>query len=326
MRDDEIELILKTVRSLWSRIRANVEEIDFRQLSFQLTERLSNATKRMAEVKKYLKSVREWTRKPYMMPLEECLGGVGESLEEVCVGSTVSSVAFLPDPSRVVVGVKSGEALIVDARPAEIVKRYVGHKEKVTSVLVSEDGRWMVSGSDNGTVRRWNVEGAVDIGDPLVGHEGSVLSVAMYEEHDLAASGGEDGTVRLWRLGDGELIGEPLCVHEGRVTSAAISNNSQNIVSCSHDKTIRVWNARAGKEVMKLLCDHKTVPTSVAFSRNNQYIVSGSSDKTVRLWDKSGGKEVREPLCGHEFDVTSVAVSGDYRLIVSASSDRTVRL
>ena len=112
----------------------------------------------MAGVKQYVNSVREWTRKPYMLPVEGCLGRLGESVEEVYVGSVVKSVALLPNSNRVVVGVGSGEALLVDVRLAEVVKRFIGHTGTVTSVAVSRDGRWLVSGSMDGTVRRWDVE------------------------------------------------------------------------------------------------------------------------------------------------------------------------
>ena len=119
-------------------------------------------------------------------------------------------VALFPDPKKVVAGVWSGEVLTVDIRSVEIEKRHVGHMSKVTSVAVSGDGWWMVSGSWDGTVRRWNVEGGVDIGDPVVGHEGGVESVAMNEDHDVIASGGGDGTVRLWKMSASEVIGKPL--------------------------------------------------------------------------------------------------------------------
>ena len=56
-----------------------------------------------------------------------CLASAEESVEEMKVGSWVLSVALLPDPSRAIAGVESGEVLLADLRFAEIVKRYAGH-------------------------------------------------------------------------------------------------------------------------------------------------------------------------------------------------------
>ena len=59
MRDEEVGPIVKTLQTSWSRVSAEVEESDFRQLSLQLIGRLSSATERMAGVKICLDSVRE---------------------------------------------------------------------------------------------------------------------------------------------------------------------------------------------------------------------------------------------------------------------------
>ena len=76
-----------------------------------------------------------------MLPLDGCLGNVGESVEEVYVGSKVLIVILLPDPKKVVAGVRSGDMLLLDVGSAEIVRRYVGHIDSVSSATVSGDGR-----------------------------------------------------------------------------------------------------------------------------------------------------------------------------------------
>ena len=185
----DVNLIVRSLQASWSRVSGDVEELDFRQLSFKLIGILSGASERMEGVKRCLNNIRKWTRKPHILPVEGCLTSVDESVKEMYEGSQVSSVAMLPDPNRVIVDVRSEEVLVVVVKLAEAVKRYVGHTDWVTPVAVSRDGRWMVSGSEDGAVRRWDVECGVGIGDPLGGHEGGVLSVAMNEDDDLIASG-----------------------------------------------------------------------------------------------------------------------------------------
>ena len=81
------------------------------------------------------------------------------------------------------------------------------------------DGRPVViSGSDDGTVRVWDLATGTPVGDPFTGHGGRCTAVAAAEldGRPVVISGSDDGTVRVWDLATGAPVGDPFTGHAGR--------------------------------------------------------------------------------------------------------------
>jgi WD40 repeat protein len=74
----------------------------------------------------------------------------------------------------------------------------IGNADWVRSVTFSPDGRTLVSGSNDGTVRLWDVTTQQQIGDPMNEHDGTVYSVAFSPDGKTLVSGSAHGTARLW--------------------------------------------------------------------------------------------------------------------------------
>eukprot|EP00741_Cyanophora_paradoxa_P012951 tig00020660_g12507.t1 len=95
------------------------------------------------------------------------------------------------------------------------------HKDVVTAVAWTPDGKRIVSGSCDKLVRVWDAESG-ELLLPLEGHEGQVTSVAVSADGKRIVSGSSDETVRVW---DAESGAELLLLegHTDEVTSVALS-------------------------------------------------------------------------------------------------------
>jgi WD40 repeat protein len=121
-------------------------------------------------------------------------------------------------------------------------------------VAFSPDGKRIVSGSLDNTLRLWDAQSGQPIGDPLQGHQDSVSSVAFSPDGKRIVSGSDDKTLRLWDAQSGQPIGDPLQGHQDWVRSVAFSPDGKRIVSGSDDKTLRLWEIAPDK-LLKMLCD-----------------------------------------------------------------------
>jgi WD40 repeat protein len=195
-----------------------------------------------------------------------------------------------------------------------------GHSNFVSSVAFSPDGKTIASGSDDDTVRLWNLQGR-EI-KTLLGHRREISSVAFSPDGKTIVTGSADKTVKLWNL-QGQEIKTPKMKHNSDVTSVAFSPDGKMIATGSTDKTVKLWNLQ-GQEIKTPKMEHNSDVTSVAFSLDGKMIASSSADKTVKLWNLQSG-EVKT-LNEHSSDVRSVAFSPDGKMIASGSADKTVKL
>ncbi|KZP24326.1 hypothetical protein FIBSPDRAFT_1012222, partial [Athelia psychrophila] len=118
-----------------------------------------------------------------------------------------------------------------------------GHTDWVKSVVFSPDGQRIASGSDDQTIRIWDVTMGALIAGPFEGHTGWVNSVAFSPDGQRIASGSRDNTIRIWDATTGTLIAGPFEGHADWVKSVAFSPDGQRVASSSDDKTIRIWDA-----------------------------------------------------------------------------------
>ena len=203
-----------------------------------------------------------------------------------------------------------------------LLRTLTGHTSSVFSVAFSPDGQTVASGSDDKTIKLWNVATGQEV-RTLTGHTASVFSVAFSPDGQTVASGSDDKTIELWNVATGQEV-RTLTGHTASVFSVAFSPDGQTVASGSDDKTIELWNVATG-EAVRTLTGHTDAVESVAFSPDGQIVASGSEDKTIKIWDVAKDQKVRT-LKGHKDYVASVAFSPDGQTLASGSADGTIEL
>ncbi|OYD96523.1 hypothetical protein CDG76_07035 [Nostoc sp. 'Peltigera membranacea cyanobiont' 210A] len=189
-----------------------------------------------------------------------------------------------------------------------------GHSEAVLTLAISPDGQFLVSGSNDNTIKVWNLKSGKEI-FTLSGHSGQVNSVAVSLDSQTLVSCSYDKTIKIWNLKTGEEI-STIKASSGYVLSVAICPDKQTLISGGSDKRVRQWNMNTG-EYIRTLATHINTVTSVAISLDGSTIASGSWDSTIKVWPKS-------TFTGHSSAIYSVAISLNNQVLVSASADKTI--
>ena len=183
----------------------------------------------------------------------------------------------------------------------------IGHKQPTRVAAFSRDRRWLATGSDDGTIRLWDLDNA----DPtsrsslLNGAGGQVHGLAFSPDGAWLVSGGEDGTVRLWRLtGEGASSGPTFRRPEyGAIHAVAICPNGRWLIFGTQSGNVCMWELSAEgplktpREISKEQDpgQERRVQSQGALACDYLYGSLRNFGASVSLWDLAADFPIRKP-------------------------------
>ena len=244
--------------------------------------------------------------------------------------------------------------VVLDRQNWQCVQTLKGHSSMVHAIAISPDGQFIASGSNDKTIKLWQVgTGKLvrQLGRWSSSHSSMVHSVAFspissnlsYQgesgksagvadlNRGILASGSWDNTIKLWDVNTGKEI-RTLTGHANWVNSVAFSPDGKFLASGSADCTIKLWQVQTGIEI-QTFTGHSDPVSSVAYSprtpttnsQERQLVASGSNDYTIKLWQIYTGRNIYT-LTGHSFFVNCIAFSKNGEILASGSGDNTIKL
>lgn len=211
-----------------------------------------------------------------------------------------------------------------------------GHGGDIYDAVLLKDGRTLVTGSADTTIRLWDLQSGRTL-SVLSGHTNVVKTLATTTDQEILISAGDDRSVRFWSLPDGEELGQLEDAHGVPINVLLVSHSNRLLATADSAGTINIWSLvdETGRVNLSALFDPAATPlhtlqadgtvNDLRFTRDDSYLASGG--KRIHLWDLA---DLSQPITleGHAplTFVNRLEVSADNQLLISASGDRTIRL
>jgi len=171
---------------------------------------------------------------------------------------------------------------LLDAESGKIFKDIKAHKDIVTSLKFSADGKKLVAGS------RDNSASIIDCSSgtkefALKGHSGPVYAVSMSANGQFAATGSRDKTIKLWKVARGLLL-KTFRKHEAPVRTLAFHPSNESIISADASGKIYRWFFKKDSSSELLSLKHPNIK-KIALSPQGEFLaVTFEDSKTVKVF------------------------------------------
>lgn len=200
--------------------------------------------------------------------------------------------------------------------------KLVGHSGPVYSVRFFGNKRFLLSCSQDSTIRLWSLDTFTQIAT-YKGHFFPVWDIDIAANDYYFVSGSSDRTVCVWTMENPKPV---------RLFASSLSDvmcvkfhpNSNYIFAGSCDFKVRMHDLQSG-ELVRLFVGHQDTVTCLDVSSCGKQLLSGSKDKSVILWDIATGN-VLFKYSGHEASIFSVGFSHFSSLLISSAGDNSVRV
>ena len=212
---------------------------------------------------------------------------------------------------------------------AGLIKTLSGHSSVINALTFSPDGRYVLSGSWDKTLKLWDPKNGTCI-RTYQGYADYVKAACFNPDGSQFLSLSEDDTLRLWGTGSGKCLrvinADKSYGHHDKTVQ--FSPDGKYAISAGGEAFFSLWETRDWTCVKTFRTQSTEHVYSIAFSPDGSLALAGRGDGKINVWDIRSGKCLRT-FQGHQGRLSMVltlAFSPDGSRVLSGGYDHMIRL
>jgi eukaryotic-like serine/threonine-protein kinase len=225
---------------------------------------------------------------------------------------------------------RSGEVRIRDAASGKLLQTLRGHKDAVSCLAFSADGKRLATGGADTAVKTWDLASGREL-TAIHGHGGTVTSVSFSRDGKNLASADAKRSIRIWDANAEPGTHTPAGAESG--SFVAVPGHNGKLLAVLRPRlfsvNLAVLEAETGRQVHSLRSfvafQGFNNDIKLAFSPDGRLLASTDGKNLAQLWDLTTGRE-RTALKRHLQQVTALAFSRDGQTLATADASKTIKI
>ena len=251
---------------------------------------------------------------------------------------TLSAIAITSNLQKVVYSNYWDTTLkIRDLQKGMITNEHRGHTGRINTITISPGGLTAVSGSEDETLRVWDLriqkdlltiglrnllQNLLDLWRPsspylqfLLDHQ--ITSYAVTQDENQVISGSSEGSINIWSIENGKLL-KTIKGHEDPIESLIVTTDGEKIISGSGNKNLKAWDFESGN-LLHTFNNATGLGHPVVITPDGSRLISNPAGSIMKVWDLESG-ELLLTLDGGWYGLSSIAITANGNRAIACSA------
>ena len=157
---------------------------------------------------------------------------------------------------------------------------FYGHTGSINSIDINQEMSKIVSGSQDGTIKIWDLESGQML-QSLNAHTDGINDVEFNKTGNNIVSCGSDSSIKLWDADSYQLI--KTIKTNFSVNAVSFHYSGNYLAACGNNTSVFIYSV-SDLSIIRILNGHTSSILDVKFSKSNNTIISGGADDKVFVW------------------------------------------
>ncbi|KKL99828.1 hypothetical protein LCGC14_1810520, partial [marine sediment metagenome] len=195
-----------------------------------------------------------------------------------------------------------------------------GHNKEITSLVISPDCKFVITGSTDNTVRIWDLTSGKMLNIIPSQTYGRII-LTITQDGKFLVSSALKNRINVFELTTGKVIRQ-FSGHDNHINRLLLTNDGNRLISASQDKEIKIWDFNSCDLLHKIQAD--STYDKIIITSNDKFLIGSVPRNKIDIWDLKTFNLQSSHKINNDWGGKGIAVSLDSKHIITTNINKKV--